>query len=225
MHVCVWSHLYVWMLYPPRNKSRVVQTATTKKDQLYQFTSSPPQIVCQTHTRHMWDKFCFTTIHKYGTSSPLPLHTKQVQDKFSFTITHKCGTSSPLSLHTTQKWDKFSFTTTHKCGTSSPLVFTTTHICRTSSPLPSHTRQKLDKFSFTTTHKTSAGQVLLYHHTQDKCGTSSPLVFTTTHICRTSSPLPSHTRQKQLKFSFTTTPAPVVLTDGWPYTHLPPTAQ
>ena len=163
------------MLYPPRNKSRVVQTATTKKDQLYQFTSSPPQIVCQTHTRHMWDKFCFTTIHKYGTSSLLPLHTKQVQDKFSFTITHKCGTSSPLSLHTTQKWDKF---------------------------------------SFTTTHKTSAGQVLLYHHTQDKCGTSSPLVFTTTHICRTSSPLPSHTRQKQLKFSFTTTPAPVVLTDG-----------
>ena len=68
------------------------------------------------------------------------------------------GTSSTLPLYTRQVWDKFSFTTTHKCGTSSPLSL--------------HPRQKWDKFSFTTTHKTSAGQVLLYHHTEDKCGTS-----------------------------------------------------
>ena len=66
------------------------------------------------------------------------------------------------------------------------------------------------------THKTHAGQVLLYHYTQDKCGTSSPLPLHTSvgqvllyHYTQdksgTSSPLPPRTRQVQVKFSFTTT--------------------
>ena len=130
--------------------------------------------MCQTHTRHMRDKFCFTTIHKTSVGQVLLYHYAQVWDKFSFIITPKTKVGQVLLYHHAQ--DK----------------------CRSSSPLPPHTRQVQVKFSFTTTHKTSVGQVIIifidrfYIYNNIK---SSPLVFTTTHICRTSSPLPSHTRQ------------------------------
>ena len=120
--------------------------------------------------------------------------------------THKTHAGQVLLYHYTQD----------KCGTSSPLPLCTSvgqvllyHYTQdksgTSSPLPPRTRQVQVKFSFTTTHKTSVGQVIIifidrfYIYNNIK---SSPLVFTTTHICRTSSPLPSHTRQVWDKLLF-----------------------
>ena len=69
--------------------------------------------------------------------------------------------------HTRHTRDKFYFTTIHKTSVGQVLLY--------------HYTQVWDKFSFIITPKTKVGQVLFYHHAQDKC--------------RSSSPLPPHTRQ------------------------------